>query len=58
MKKYIVEKRIRTGVAKFRVTNQVIEEDLLKMSLPNWKGEKEYKVGNVLYIIRLISPEV
>lgn len=58
MKSYIVEKRIRIGVAKFKVTNQVMREDLLRMSFPSWQGEKEHRIGNVLYIIRLISPEI
>ena len=58
MKSYIVEKRIRIGIAKFKVTNQVMNEDLLRMSFPSWQGEKEYRIGNTLYIIRLISPEI
>ena len=58
IKKYIVETRIRTGVAKFKTTNSVMSEDQVKMSFPSWKGEVEHRIGNVLYIIRLISPEI
>lgn len=58
MKSYIVEKRIRIGVAKFKVTNQVMREDLLRLSFPSWQGEREHRIGNTLYIIRLISPEI
>ena len=58
MKKYIVEKRVRTGIAKFKITNKVMTEDVLRMSFPSWQGATEHKVGKILYIIRLISPEI
>ena len=58
MKKYIIEKRIRTGVAKFKSSNQVMNEDLVKLTFPSWKGEQEHRVGKILFIIRLIAPEI
>jgi len=58
MKKYIVSKKQRIGIANFKTTDSVMTEDQVKMAFPTWSGDKIHKVGRYIYQILLISPEI
>ena len=58
MKKYIVEKSTRIGVANFKSVTSIMTEEQVKMSFPTWSGSSFHKSGKFMYRILLISPEI
>lgn len=58
MKKYIVEKSTRIGIANFKTVTSIMSEQQVKMSFPTWNGSYDHKVGKFFYKIILISPEI
>ena len=58
MKKYIVEKKERIGIANFKTSHSIMNEEQIRMAFPTWKGDKIHKSGRYIYHILLISPEI